>query len=385
MQPSATASTGPGGMAELPIVTLAKNLNASNVGTGKNLAAISNYYTRLAINDNNFLRVRGYLFAEAGLALSVDNIAVSLGGFINSFFILTKDILLVVTSALAITTSSIALVLLLPSAPTAGVTTAAAAASVSATGRHLLENSTAPNAQDVYSSLTDNMGRIDLLQKGLDTIQTIISMPATAFDGLTPSTFTSVFTERSLANVGLVKMGRGVLATDFKAATPLFFTAQQLAQNQSNYQNFLRYIPTIPIFPLALPGQPNFIGTGLTAIQRTNLAFIAIEIGFAASIISDVAQALALAGDTVALLLRYPALAIQIAQLEISAGLFESTLERDYSPGGAAYADLQRFLTAIDTYRRALGQGSLQSTVTAAQKQLTTARSMLVSAVTPKA
>lgn len=59
-----------------------------------------------------------------------------------------------------------------------------------------------------------------------------LQMPATAFDGLTPSTFTSVFTERSLANVGLVKMGRGVLATDFKAATPLFFTAQQLAQNQ---------------------------------------------------------------------------------------------------------------------------------------------------------
>lgn len=63
----------------------------------------------------------------------------------------TQDVLLVVTSALSITTSSIALLLLLPSAPTAGVTSAAIQASIPANGRHLLENSTALNAQDVYS------------------------------------------------------------------------------------------------------------------------------------------------------------------------------------------------------------------------------------------
>lgn len=57
--------------AELPIVTLSKVLgNPANVGTGKDLAAISNYYTKLALNDNNFIRERGYLFTEGIIALS---------------------------------------------------------------------------------------------------------------------------------------------------------------------------------------------------------------------------------------------------------------------------------------------------------------------------
>ncbi|MEW5320244.1 MAG: hypothetical protein WDW38_011329 [Sanguina aurantia] len=323
MRTPATASPGPGGRAELPIVTLTRNVNASNVGTGKNLAAISNYYTRLAINDNNFLRVRGYLLSEAGLALSASSVPVSLGGFVASFFIVAKDILNVVTAALAITTSSIALLRALPAAPTPGVTTTAIAANLAGLqGRHLLgaqydENAThaevfaanqsrmfeqfsktafsnGDNPQDLYCSVTTNIARINLLQDGLNTVQTILS-------------------------------------------------------NQSS-----------------------------------NLAFIAAEIALAASIINEVANILAITGDVITYLLRFPSLAIQVGQLEISAITFESTLERDYSPGGAAYADLQRFLTAIDTYRRALGQGSLQSMVTNAQKQLNTARSMLVGTVAPK-
>lgn len=69
MQATPAAAKAP--TAELPIVTLSKNVNASNTGTGKNLAALSGYYTKLAINNNNFLRERGYLLAEAGLGLSV--------------------------------------------------------------------------------------------------------------------------------------------------------------------------------------------------------------------------------------------------------------------------------------------------------------------------
>ncbi|MEW5305394.1 MAG: hypothetical protein WDW36_007936 [Sanguina aurantia] len=441
MQNPSTAGPAP---AELPIVTLAKNVNASNVGTGRNLAAVSNYYTRLAINDNNFLRVRGYLLSEAGLALSASSVPVSLGGFVASFFTISKDILNVVSAALAITTSSIALLRALPAAPTAGVTSAAIAANLaSLRGRHLLdaqhdENAThaevfaanqsrafeqfsktafsnGDNPQNLYCSVTTNIARINLLQDGLDTVQTILSNPTAAFDGLTPSHFTSVFTDSNLASANLQKLGPGVTRTfnnnnnnngnaidgfcsaplqcppakllangSRDTSVPLCFTKDQLAQNQSNFNTILRQIPTILIFPLAQPGEPNFIGTGLTANQSSNLAFIAAEIALAASIINEVANILAITGDVITYLLRFPSLAIQVGQLEISAITFESTLERDYSPGGAAYADLQRFLTAIDTYRRALGQGSLQSMVTNAQKQLNTARSMLVGTVAPK-
>lgn len=66
LQAAAPVATG-----ELPIETLSKALgNPANIGTGKNLAAISNYYTKLAINDNNLIRSRGYLFTEGVIALS---------------------------------------------------------------------------------------------------------------------------------------------------------------------------------------------------------------------------------------------------------------------------------------------------------------------------
>ncbi|MEW5307640.1 MAG: hypothetical protein WDW38_011395 [Sanguina aurantia] len=427
MRTPAVAATASGAPAVLPIVTLIKNLNASNVGTGKNLAAISNYYTRLAINDNNFLRERGYLFSEAGLALSVDNIGVSLGGFVASFFQLTKDVLNLVGGGLTIGVASIALLRLLPAGPTPGVTQAQIAANLAAMrGRHLLANGThskrshsssssssssssayptldaagvdasvnasataeadpadlfsafskqafvdSQGSMDLYCSIMQQIARIDLISGGMQAVQQILEdNTAGVLDGLTPSNMTCVYTPEALQRVSMMHMGGGgmvptggpysecpaapatlredpgtvVAATTANinvttaapvvaAAPPLYFSPQQLAQNQSNYNLFLRNIPTILIYPRAQPGEPNFIGTGLTPVQSSNLQFIAAVLALSASILSELANSFGLVADTIVYLLRFPGIAIQIAQLEISAGVFEATLERDYSPG----------------------------------------------------